>query len=184
MDDAFVVGELERFADLGDDGQGLLGGEAAGMLDLAQVAAIHELHHEVMQVARPPKVMDGDDVGVAQAGQRTGFAVEPLGKPRVTGCGRGQDLQRHQPVQGRLARFIDSAHAALADEAEDFKVGKELGQLGDWRRHKARPRGASRPRLRLGLKAALHQTLRAETQRHIRRQRLAATRANAFGFHN
>ena len=51
VDDALVVGELERLADLRDDGQRLLGREPAGLLDLAQVPAVHELHDQVVQRA-------------------------------------------------------------------------------------------------------------------------------------
>ena len=147
MDDAFVVGELERLADLRDDGQRLLGREPAGLLDLPQVPAVHEFHDQVMQRAAGAwaarrgdlaEVMHGDDVGMVQARQGAGFAVEPLGKARVAGGGGRQDLQRHQAVQAGLARLIDGAHAALADELKDFELGKQLGEFRDRRRHKAR----------------------------------------------
>ena len=137
VDDAFVVGELERLADLRDDRQRLLGRQPPGLLDLAQVAAVHEFHHQVMQRARLPEIMHGDDVRMVQAGQGAGFAVEPLGKAGVACCGRRQDLQRHQPVQGRLPGLIDRAHAALADELKDFELGEQLGDLRHRRRHKA-----------------------------------------------
>ena len=121
---------------------------------------------------------------MVQAGQGAGFAVEPLGKARVAGRRRRQDLQRHQPVQARLARLIDGAHAALADELEDFELGKQLGDVRDRRRHKARPRGALASRFGARVEARLHQALRTEAQGHIRRQRFVAARANAFRFHN
>ena len=112
------------------------------LLDLPQVPAIHVFHHQVVQRARLPEIMHRDDVRMVQARQGAGFAVEPLGKARVAGRGRRQDLQRHQPVQAGLARLIDGAHAALADELKDFELGKQLGDVRNRRRHEARARGA------------------------------------------
>ncbi len=68
---------------------------------------------------------------MVQARQGAGFPVEALGKTRVACCHRRQDLQRHQPVQGGLARPIDSAHTALADELKDFELRKQLGDVTD-----------------------------------------------------
>ncbi len=144
MDDAFVVRELERFADLRDDRQGLLGRKPAGALDLPQVPAVHKFHHQVVQGAGLPKIMHRDDVRVVQAGQGAGFAVEPFGKASVARCGRRQNLQRDQPIQGRLARLIDSPHAALADELKHFELGKQLREVRNRRRHKPR-RAPRRP---------------------------------------
>ncbi len=184
VDDAFVVRKLERLADLRDDGQRLLGRKPAGALDLPQIAAVHEFHYEVVQGARLAEVMHRDDVRMVQARQGAGFAVEPLGKARVARGGGRQDLQRHQPVQIWLARLIDGAHAALADELKDFELGKQLGEVRDWRRHEPRPFGAPGSRVGAGVEAGLHQALGAEAQRHIRRQRFVAAWANAFRFHN
>ncbi len=49
VDDALVVGELERFADLRHDGQRLFRRQFPGLFDLAQVGAIHKFHEQVMQ---------------------------------------------------------------------------------------------------------------------------------------
>ena len=38
---------------------------------------------------------------------------------------RRKNLQRDQPVQRRLAGLVDRAHAALADEGENFKLRKQ-----------------------------------------------------------
>ena len=66
---------------------------------------------------------------MVQAGQGAGFAVEALGETGVAGRGGRQDLQRHQAVESGLAGLIDGAHAALADELQDFELGKELGEV-------------------------------------------------------
>ena len=94
------------------------GRKPARPLQLAQVRAVHKFHDEKLQSARLAKIMHGDDVGMDQPGQRARFAVEPLGKTRAARGLRRQDFQRHQPVQRRLARLIDRAHAALANEVQ------------------------------------------------------------------
>ena len=55
---------------------------------------------------------------------------------------RGQDLERDQAVQRRLAGFIDGPHAALAQQFQDLELGEELGHL--------RHRGGTKAGVRLG----------------------------------
>ena len=61
---------------------------------------------------------------MVQPGQRLGFAGEAFGKARVVPDARRQDLERHDAVQLLLPRLIDRAHAAAADELEDFELRK------------------------------------------------------------
>ena len=66
--------------------------------------------------------------------QRLGFAGEALGKRRiVTNAGR-KNFQRDDAVQLFLPRLIDRAHAAFADEFEDFELRKLRREFGDGRR--------------------------------------------------
>jgi hypothetical protein len=83
VDDAFVVGELECFADLRDYLQRLLGREPARLLDLPQIRAVHELHHQIRLAGRLPEIMHGHNVRVIQPGQRAGLPIEPLGKTGI-----------------------------------------------------------------------------------------------------
>ena len=53
MDDAFVVGVLQRVADLRHDRQRLGRRQAARLDELPQVGAVDVLHHEVVKSARP-----------------------------------------------------------------------------------------------------------------------------------
>ncbi len=46
VDDAAVVGVLECVADLGDDGEGVVGGEGVGVEELAEGEAVDEFHGE------------------------------------------------------------------------------------------------------------------------------------------
>lgn len=67
---------------------------------------------------------DGHDVGVVQLGGGLGFvleAQEPLG---IQGRGVGQDFQGDAAVEGNLRGFVDDAHAAAAEFAEDLKIAQ------------------------------------------------------------
>jgi hypothetical protein len=49
VDDALVVRELERVANLGHDCQRLPRRDASGMKQLSQVHAVHKFHEEVVK---------------------------------------------------------------------------------------------------------------------------------------
>ena len=70
--DAAVVRELERLADLGNDGERLLGRETPGAHGLAEIDAVDELHEEVEEASGLPEVVDGDDVRVIEFAPRVG----------------------------------------------------------------------------------------------------------------
>ena len=117
--------------------------------------------------------MDGDDVRVAEPGQGAGFPGEPLGEARVGRRLGGQNLQRHEAVEGGLARLVHGPHAAFAEEAEDFELREEPGHLLDGRRHERfgfGPRGG----VRSG--ALLEQAGGAKPSQRARRQRGTALR--------
>ena len=49
VDDAAVVGVLEGVADLGDDGEGVIGGGGGGVEELAEGEAVDEFHEEEVE---------------------------------------------------------------------------------------------------------------------------------------
>ena len=134
VDDAFIVRELERLANLRDDLQRLARRQFARLLQLSQVKSIDKLHDEEGQSVGLAELMDGDDVRMAQSRQRAGLAIEPLGKTWPARGLRRENLQRHKTVERRLTGFINGPHAPLADESEDFELWKQAGDLGHTRR--------------------------------------------------
>jgi hypothetical protein len=80
MDDALVVGELQRVANLRHDGQRLPARHASAMQQLPQAHAVHIFHEEEIQPIGAAKVIDGDDAGMVELGQRSRFARKALGK--------------------------------------------------------------------------------------------------------
>jgi hypothetical protein len=67
----------------------------------------------------------GDDVWMVQLCEGPGFTVEPLGERRPERALQWEDLQRDEAIERRLARLINGAHAAFAEESKDFELRKQ-----------------------------------------------------------
>ncbi len=65
-------------------------------------------------------VVNREDVGVIERGDRPRLALEAPEAVRVAGQGLGQDLDRHLAAEPRVARAVDLAHPPGPDEAEDL----------------------------------------------------------------
>ena len=174
VDHALVVGVLERVANLGHHAERLGGCELAGFLRLAEVHAVHVFHDEVKEIARLARLVDEDDVGVAQLGEGARLAGEALGKGRVGGHVAGEDLERHDPIERTLAGLVDDAHAALADQLEDLEVGEGGGEFfvgeGRW----IRVWRINVDRVEFGIEADLEQAGGAAAARGVGRDGTAA----------
>jgi hypothetical protein len=97
VDDALIVGVLEGIADLGDDGEGFLGGDVAGVKECAERHAIDVFHEEVGEGSgtegmrrggpegrgAPAEFVEGDDVGVIEEGEGLRFVGETFGESPV-----------------------------------------------------------------------------------------------------
>ena len=145
VENSFLVRELERLADFRNDGERLGGGEASGLHGLAQVHAIDVFHHQVVEAARLPEVENADDVRVVQAREHAALAVEAFGELRIVRERIGQQLERDEAVEVRLARLEDEAHAAAPDQFEDLQLRKSDGEAferGDLRRSRGRGFGS------------------------------------------
>ncbi len=89
--------------------------------------AAHQLHREEKRViAAAAGREDADDARVIEARQGVGLAPEALDRLGLRGQPRGQHLQR-DPARGvPLLRFVDLAHAALAERTDDLEVAEAL----------------------------------------------------------
>src|SRR5688572_32046103 len=73
--------------------------------------------------------------------ERARLAQETLGEARLVGGVAGEDLERDVAVELPVARAIDRAHAALAEQRADLELRKARGELlGRGRRRAARGR--------------------------------------------
>ena len=68
------------------------------------------------------KLVQRHNAGMIQLSQRLGFAREASGERGVMADARRKNLQRHQAVQFFLPCLVNRAHAALADEFQDFEL--------------------------------------------------------------
>src|SRR5581483_6062565 len=59
-----------------------------------------------------------------------GLAAEALGERRIAAPLRRQHLDGHHAIELALPRLVDGAHAALAEQFQDFKIWKVRSQLG------------------------------------------------------
>ena len=126
MDDARAVRLVERVADLDRDRQRLVDRERAA----CRAACGERLAFEILQDEEVDAVLLADveqraDVRVAERRDRARLALEALAQLRIAGERRGQDLDRDHAIEPGIARPIHFAHAARADEGDDF-VGAEL----------------------------------------------------------
>src|SRR5208282_5942018 len=104
------------------------------MKQLPQIHAVHKFHLEEKKTIGLAKLVQRDDAGMIQFRQRPGFAGEAFGKRRVFANPGWKNFQSDDPVQLLLSRLVNRAHAAFADEFEDFKLREQRREFGEgWR---------------------------------------------------
>ena len=86
--------------------------------------ALDELHRVVMHAPIAAAGKDGHDVRVVQLRRRLGLVIEAGHLLAVQDRGKGQHFQRHAAVQRYLPGFVDDAHAAAADLAQDRVIAQ------------------------------------------------------------
>lgn len=133
MEDALLVGVLEGLANFRDDGERFTGREAARAHRLAEIQAIDILHNKIIEPTGLAEIMHCDDVRMVQFGQKARFAIETLGEMRVGRECFGQKFERDDPVQARLTRFEDKAHATTPDEFKKLELRENGGELREGR---------------------------------------------------
>ena len=82
------------------------------------------LHHEEGEVVLLPDIVKRADVGMTHPRDGPRFTLEALQPPRIGRGRRGEDLDRDEPIEPRVARAIDLAHRAGSQRRQDL-VGSE-----------------------------------------------------------
>ncbi len=121
------MGVPQAIRDLVDDVELANRGERDVVADQrGQGVAIDVLHGDVELPLVIAHVVDGDDVGV----------LEPPGRLRLPHQSAtkilpvdSEQLQRHVPVDDRVARQVEHPHAALAEEALDVVPADNRGDF-------------------------------------------------------
>lgn len=100
-------------------GGSAFGGTRPTHEELRQRQALDELHHERLHATGLFETVDCGDVRMIQRGQRPGFTLEAREPISVVRERFGQDLDRHIPIELRIAGAIHLPHAAFADLSGD-----------------------------------------------------------------
>ncbi len=95
------------------------GERALALEELAEVAALDELHDEVRSALLLAREEDRDDVLVRDPGRRARLAHEAPRRALVLPEEGREHLDRDGPVERVVVALVDDAHAALAEAAED-----------------------------------------------------------------
>jgi hypothetical protein len=126
VDDALLMGLLQRFRHLAGDQERLLDGKGSALQPLGKIVALHQLQHQEETPFGLFHPVDGGNVGMIQRSEKLGLAAEPgqaLGGVRHPG---GEGLDRHLPAQLRVLGTVDLAHSAGAQLRRDAVVQKRF----------------------------------------------------------
>jgi len=126
VQNAPLVGVIERSRNLADDVSRHVEGQRLVVHDVLERARLDELHGDIAQVAFLAKVVDGQDVGVIEPSDGLGLTGEAHSKARLVGKVGWQHLEGHVAIQRRLVGFVHRGHAPLANLLDDAILSHSL----------------------------------------------------------
>ena len=126
MDDALVVGLLERLGDLPRDLERLVDGDGAAREALLEVLALDQLEGEEGLAVRLLEPVDRGDVRVVERGEEVRLALEAREALGVLRHLRRQHLDRDVAAEVRVGGAVDLAHPAGAEGGGDPVVRQRL----------------------------------------------------------
>ncbi len=135
--DPGLVGVVEGGGHLhGEPGRPRRRQRAVAPKGLAKGRPVDQLHHDVGDVPLLAGVVEGDDVGVGQAGGVDRLLVEAGPEARVGGQLGVEHLDDDVPSEDTVVPTPDARHAARCDLlAELVSLGEQTGQTGADLRH-------------------------------------------------
>jgi hypothetical protein len=128
---ARAVRGIERVGDLGADPQHVGRGERPAEDALGERLAIDQLHHQVVGRAFAADVVEGADVGMAQAGDEPRLALETRARAVARGEVLGQHFDRDVTAEPGVPGAVDLPHPAGAEGGNDL-VGAEAAPGMEW----------------------------------------------------
>ena len=115
-----LVGGIERRRHLRADTDRPLRRQRPVGQQLPKVAALDVAHGEVQRVLELPGRVHRHHVRMFERRHRARLLQEPLPERLVQRQLRGDQLQRHVAVEGRVEHAVDDAHTAAADQRLDL----------------------------------------------------------------
>ena len=154
---------IEGVRDLNRDLQRLVDRQRPFLQPVGERFALEILHDEKRRAVVLSYVVERADMRVGQLRDGSRFPVQPALELRVRSERSAQDLDGDGPVEPRVARLVDFAHAPRAERREDL-VGAEARATGQG--HESAPIVATMPDVikanRSGCHPALLQRLPAD----------------------
>jgi hypothetical protein len=86
----------------------------------AKVAALDELHGDELETLGLSQVENANDVPVGNFASEDQLLFEAAKDFRITGEVRANQLESNEAFELRVARLVNGAHSALAEQREDF----------------------------------------------------------------
>ena len=113
-----TVGHLDR------DPQRFRQSHAAARNQSVERTARDKLHRDEVRAISLRNLMNRDDIRMAERRGRPRLLHKAPPPLRIRHLARQQQLERHEPVELRIARLVDHAHAALSQLFEHLEVGE------------------------------------------------------------
>ena len=133
--DAFLVGGRDGIGHGNRNRQDLVESQAAFRNHFGEGPSFDQLHREERHAVDGLDRMNRDDVRMVERGDGPGLALEALAAFGIE-CRRvRQHLERDEPVEPRVPRFVDLAHTPAAERGDDL-VRPETHACGE--RHSRR----------------------------------------------
>jgi hypothetical protein len=120
VNDALAVGVIQGGGHIADTLRRIQQGQRPAPHDLFGGPGLHIAHRQISNLALVDKVVDGDDVGMFEAGDDSGFLSEAPDDGGVLRVGLRQDFDGDESFQPRLVSDVNRRHAAGADLFEDM----------------------------------------------------------------
>ena len=126
VDDPAAVRVVEPGAGLRPRlGRGLGADRPLPLQDLGPGAALDVLHDDEVAAVVDAGVVDLDDVGVDQFGDRQRLAPEAFDEALVVGEVLGEHLDRDRPLEDQVFGLVDVRHAARAEPVAELVAARE-----------------------------------------------------------
>ena len=126
MHHAFGVRGFQRIANLIHDANDFFVRKLALMGHQGlQILPLDELHGDELDAVRFAKIENANHVFVRDLPRQNQFLLEAMQRLRLRGEFRPNYFQRHEPLELAILGFVNSAHAALAKQIDDFVARSE-----------------------------------------------------------
>jgi membrane dipeptidase len=120
VDDAGGVNGFQPAGRLRHQLQRFAGGQGALAHALLEADPVHQLHRDPAQAVALAVLVDARHVGIGHLAGQPDLGAEAAHEVLLAGQLGTQDLQRHRLVQHAVARLVDGAHPAAAQQAQDL----------------------------------------------------------------